>query len=123
MGAFGFVLDVVRVRGFASSYGFFLHMLFEPLLGEGLLARVPPAPSKPCLLCSPSGNDEAHLPPIWMPVPLSGQPFEHAVRSAGRDHPRLWPAPVPAKQEPDGKPRIPVRGKAEQLCSEAGSFA
>ena len=23
---------------------------------------------------------------------------------------------VPAKQEPDGKPRIPVRGKAEQLC-------
>ena len=30
---------------------------------------------------------------------------------------------VPAKQEPDGKPRIPVRGKAEQLCSEAGSFA
>ena len=30
---------------------------------------------------------------------------------------------VPAKQEPDGKPRIPVRGKAEQLYSEADSFA
>ena len=26
-------------------------------------------------------------------------------------------------EEPDGKPRTPVRGKAEQLCSEAGSFA
>ena len=85
------VFDVARVRGLACPHQLFLVELGGPLLGQGLLSFVPPAPGHPRLLRGASGQGEA---PLRVLPALPGEPLEHAVGAAGGHYPGHRTVPV-----------------------------